>query len=101
VRITYDPLYQNALQQAIEWATSLPEEFEGEKAMLTYRSQLETEVGTNIEIEKDDNIVVVAKTEFTERYFRDHLLIKYKKISLQLGEIVFYHTSMPQCRLES
>jgi hypothetical protein len=89
VRITYDRLYQNALQQAIEWATSLPEEFEGEKAMLIYRSQLEPEVGTNIEIEKDDYIAVVAKMEFTERYNRDHLPVKYKKLPCSWVKLFF------------
>lgn len=85
-----DPLHQNALQQAIEWATSLSEDFEGEKAMLAYRSQLEAEGGTDIEIEKDDNIAVVAKMEFAERYNRDHHLVKYKSNYPAVAHLVMH-----------
>ncbi|MGL2993489.1 tetratricopeptide repeat protein [Flavobacterium sp. TSSA_36] len=85
-----DPLYQNALQQAIEWARSLSEDFEGEKAMVAYRSQLEAEGGTEIEIEKDDNIAVVAKMEFAERYNRKHHLVKYKSNYPAVAHLVMH-----------
>ena len=85
-----DALYQNAVKQAFETANKIAGDFDGKKIFFTYRSQLEAESGTEIEILADDQIKTAAKVEIAERYNRDKHMIKYKSTYPAVEHLVMH-----------
>lgn len=73
-----DASCQNAVKQAFETANKIAGDFDGEKIFSVYRSKLEAEGGTDIDIYADDEIKTAAKVEIAERYNRSKHVIKYK-----------------------
>ena len=73
-----DALYHNAVKQAFDIAAKSTADFDGKQILSAYRSQLEAEGGTEIDIQEDDQIKTAAKVEVAERYNRNKHIIKYK-----------------------
>lgn len=85
-----DALYQNAVKQAFEVAKIIVGDFDGKKIFYTYRSQLEAEGGTEIEIYADDEIKTAAKVEIAERYNRNKHIVKYKSTYPAVEHLVMH-----------
>ncbi|MDI1316903.1 tetratricopeptide repeat protein [Flavobacterium sp.] len=85
-----DTLYDNALKQAFDIANKIAGDFDGKKIFFKYRSQLEAEGGTEIDIYADDEIKTAAKVEFAERYNRDKHIVKYKSTYPAVEHLVMH-----------
>lgn len=85
-----DALYQNAVKQAFEVAKVIAGDFDGKKIFFKYRSQLEAEGGTEIDIYADDEIKTAAKVEIAERYNRNKHIVKYKSTYPAVEHLVMH-----------
>ncbi|MBN8565719.1 MAG: hypothetical protein J0M25_03140, partial [Flavobacteriales bacterium] len=85
-----DVLYQNAVKQAFDISKNIAEDFDGKKIFFKYRSQLEAEIGTEIDIYADDEIKTAAKVEIAERYNRDKHIVKYKSTYPAVEHLVMH-----------
>ncbi|WP_291097643.1 MULTISPECIES: tetratricopeptide repeat protein [unclassified Flavobacterium] len=85
-----DALYQNAVKQAFETANKIAGDFDGKKIFFKYRSQLEAEGGTEIDIVVDDEIKTAAKVEIAERYNRNKHIVKYKSTYPAVEHLVMH-----------
>lgn len=85
-----DALYQNAVKQAFDIANIIAEDFDDKKIFSAYRSQLEAEGGTEIDIYVDDEIKTAAKVEIAERYNRSKHVIKYKSTYPGVAHLVMH-----------
>jgi Tfp pilus assembly protein PilF len=85
-----DALYQNAVKQAFEVAKLIAGDFDGRKIFFKYRSQLEDEGGTEIDIYADDEIKTAAKVEIAERYNRNKHIVKYKSTYPAVEHLVMH-----------
>lgn len=85
-----DALYQNAVKQAFETANKIAGDFDGKKIFFKYRSQLEAEGGTEIDIYADDEIKTAAKVEIAERYNRNKHIVKYKSTYPAVEHLVMH-----------
>jgi hypothetical protein len=85
-----DALYQNAVKQAFEVAKVIAGDFDGKKIFSAYRSQLEAEGGTEIDIYADDEIKTAAKVEIAERYNRNKHVVKYKSTYPAVEHLVMH-----------
>jgi len=85
-----DSLYQNAVKQAFETANKIAGDFDGKKIFFKYRSQLEAEGGTEIDIHADDEIKTAAKVEIAERYNRNKHIVKYKSTYPAVEHLVMH-----------
>ena len=85
-----DTLYQNAVKQAFDVANKITEDFDGKKIFFTYRSQLEAEGSTEIDIVADDEINTAAKVEIAERYNRNNHIVKYKSTYPAVEHLVMH-----------
>jgi tetratricopeptide (TPR) repeat protein len=85
-----DALYQNAVKQAFEVAKVIAGDFDGKKIFFKYRSQLEAEGGTEIDIYADDEIKTAAKVEIAERYNRSKHIVKYKSTYPAVEHLVMH-----------
>ena len=85
-----DTLYQNAVKQAFEVAKVIAGDFDGKKIFFKYRSQLEAEGGTEIDIYADDEIKTAAKVEIAERYNRSKHIVKYKSTYPAVEHLVMH-----------
>lgn len=85
-----DALYQNAVKQAFEIANKIAGDFDGKKIFFKYRSQLEAEGGTEIDIYADDEIKTAAKVEIAERYNRNKHIVKYKSTYPAVEHLVMH-----------
>lgn len=85
-----DALYQNAVKQAFDTANKIAEDFDGKKKFFKYRSQLEAEGGTEIDIYADDEIKTAAKVEIAERYNRNKHIVKYKSTYPAVEHLVMH-----------
>ena len=72
-----DGLYQNSFKQAIEVANKLIESDQGKKIFRAYRSKLEFEGETKIDIVAKNDIPTAAKMELAENYNRDKHIVLY------------------------
>ena len=85
-----DVLYQNAVKQAFETANKIAGDFDGKKIFSVYRSQLEAEGGTEIDIYADDEIKTAAKVEIAERYNHNKHIVKYKSTYPAIEHLVMH-----------
>ena len=85
-----DALYQNAVKQAFDIANKIAGDFDGKKIFFKYRSQLEAEGGTEIDIFADDEIKTAAKVEIAERYNRSKHIVKYKSTYPAVEHLVMH-----------
>lgn len=85
-----DALYQNAVKQAFDIANKIAGDFDGKKIFFKYRSQLEAEGGTEIDIYADDEINTAAKVEIAERYNRNKHIVKYKSTYPAVEHLVMH-----------
>ena len=88
--IQKDALYQNAVKQAFEVTKVIAGDFDGKKIFFKYRSQLEAEGGTAIDIYADDEIKTAAKVEIAERYNRNKHIVKYKSTYPAVEHLVMH-----------
>jgi tetratricopeptide (TPR) repeat protein len=88
--IQSDALYQNAVKQAFDIANKISADFNGKKIFFKYRSQLEAEGGTEIDIYADDEIKTTAKVEIAERYNRNKHIVKYKSTYPAVEHLVMH-----------
>ena len=72
-----DGLYQNSYSQAFEVANKIIESGQGKKIFRTYRSKLEFEGETKIDIVAENDIPTAAKMELAENYNRDKHIVLY------------------------
>ncbi len=72
-----DGLYQNSFKQAIEVANKIIESDQGKKIFRAYRSKLEFEGETKIDIVAKNDIPTAAKMELAENYNRDKHIVLY------------------------
>lgn len=73
-----DVLYQNSVKQAFEISKKVASLEIGKKTYQKFRSQLEIEGNTEIEILDDDEIPTAAKIEFAENYHRTKHILRFK-----------------------
>jgi len=85
-----DELYQNAFRKAFDIANKIAGDFDGKKIFFKYRSQLEAEGGTEIDIYADDEIKTAAKVEIAERYNRNKHIVKYKSTYPAVEHLVMH-----------
>lgn len=85
-----DALYQNAVKQAFDIANKIARDINGKKIFSAYRSQLEAEGGTEIDIYADDEIKTAAKVEIAERYNRNKHIVKYKSTYPAVEHLVMH-----------
>lgn len=88
--IQKDALYQNAVKQVFDIANKIAGDFDGKKIFFKYRSQLEAEGGTEIDIYADDEIKTAAKVEIAERYNRNKHIVKYKSTYPAVEHLVMH-----------
>ena len=88
--IQKDALYQNAVKQAFDIANKIAGDFDGKKIFFKYRSQLEADGGTEIDIYADDEIKTAAKVEIAERYNRSKHIVKYKSTYPAVEHLVMH-----------
>jgi Tfp pilus assembly protein PilF len=88
--IQKDALYQNAVKQAFDIANKIAGDFDGKKIFFKFRSQLEAEGGTEIDIYADDEIKTAAKVEIAERYNRNKHVVKYKSTYPAVEHLVMH-----------
>lgn len=70
------PVYQKALQLALESAKSLVKQQVGKETLVDYIQDIENLAGKEVRIEEDSTIATAAKVEFAENYRRDFHLVK-------------------------
>jgi tetratricopeptide (TPR) repeat protein len=70
------PVYQKALQLALESSNSLVKQFVGKETLVDYIQEIKTLTGKEVRIEEDASITTAAKVEFAENYGRDFHLVK-------------------------
>ena len=78
VNTNKDPLYNNSLALAIDIANKITATDEGKKIYKEYKSKLEFDGGTEVDITQDSSITTAAKMEFAENHNKVKHLIKYK-----------------------
>lgn len=70
------PVYQKALQLALEAANTLVKQQVGKETLVDYINEIETLTRKEVRIEEDSTITTAAKVEFAENYNRDFHLVK-------------------------
>jgi Flp pilus assembly protein TadD len=73
-----DVLYQNSVKQAFDISKKVIVSTIGKNIFRNYRSKLELDGGTEIEIIEDNEIPTAAKIEFAENYNRTKHLLRFK-----------------------
>lgn len=93
-----NPVFQNALQTALESAKKITDSDYGKEELVDFINELETLTGKEIRIEKDEKIPTAAVVQIAENHNRDYHLIKFKPalgidhlILHELVHILFYH----------
>lgn len=71
-----DPVYQKALQLALESAKTLVKQQVGKETLVDYIQEIENLTGKEVRIEEDSSITTAAKVEFAENYDRAYHLVK-------------------------
>ncbi|SMD44851.1 Tetratricopeptide repeat-containing protein [Aquiflexum balticum DSM 16537] len=70
------PVFQKALQLALDSAKSLVKQQVGKESLVDYIQEIENLTGKEVRIEEDSTISTAAKVEFAENYGRDFHLVK-------------------------
>lgn len=70
------PVFQKALQLALESSNSLLKQQVGKETLVDYVQEIENLTGKEVKIEEDSTILTAAKVEFAENYGRDFHLVK-------------------------
>jgi len=70
------PVYQKALQLALESAKTLVKQQVGKENLVDYIQEIENLTGKEVRIEEDSTISTAAKVEFAENYDRAYHVVK-------------------------
>lgn len=92
------PVFQNALQTALDSAKKIADSDYGKEELVDFIRELEELTGKEIRIEKDDSIPTAAVVQIAENHNRDYYMIKFKQavgidhlILHELVHILLYH----------
>jgi tetratricopeptide (TPR) repeat protein len=85
-----DILLFNSIKKMFEIAKKIVSHDNGKKIFRAYRSKLEKEGETRIDIVEDGDIPTMAKMEFAENYERNMHIIKYKPNQLAFEHLIMH-----------